>query len=107
MSHRLGWRPFLRTSRGRKALRGALIARGIATRKSHDLVKLQSSLTPDDAVTVSSDDIDILGRAAIGIAPILASRVGLHLTTAWPQQRILMPLCARRPAFSFWRGAAG
>ena len=41
-------------------MKGALIARGIATRKIHDLVELQSSLISGDAVTVSSDDIDIL-----------------------------------------------
>ena len=45
------------------------------------------------------------GRAAIRIAPILASHLGLHLTMASPQQRTLMPLRAA-PAFSFWRGAA-
>ena len=37
----------------------ALIAHGIATRKIHDLVELQSSLISGDAVTVSSDDIDL------------------------------------------------
>ena len=36
-------------------LKGALIARGIATRKIHDLVELQSSLISDDAMTVSSE----------------------------------------------------
>jgi HEPN domain-containing protein len=51
---------FLAHLAAEKALKGALIARGIATRKIHDLVELQSSLISDDAVTVSSDDIDIL-----------------------------------------------
>ncbi len=43
-----------------KAMKGALIARGIAIRKIHDLVELQSSLIPEDAATVSSDDVDVL-----------------------------------------------
>lgn len=51
---------FLAHLAAEKALKGALIARGIATRKIHDLVELQSSLISDDAATVSSDDIDVL-----------------------------------------------
>ena len=46
---------FLAHLAAEKALKGALIARGIATRKIHDLVELQSSLISDDAVTVSSE----------------------------------------------------
>lgn len=51
---------FLAHLAAEKALKGALIARGIAIRKIHDLVELQSSLIPDDAATVSSDDVDVL-----------------------------------------------
>jgi len=50
---------FLAHLAAEKALKGALIARGIAIRKIHDLVELQSSLISGDAVTVSSDDIDL------------------------------------------------
>ncbi|MGH3766050.1 MAG: HEPN domain-containing protein [Pseudonocardiaceae bacterium] len=48
---------FLAHLAAEKALKGALIARGIATRKIHDLVELQSSLVSDDSVAVSSDDL--------------------------------------------------
>ena len=51
---------FLAHLAAEKALKGALIARGVATRKIHDLVELQSSLISNDAATVSSDDIDVL-----------------------------------------------
>ncbi len=51
---------FLAHLAAEKALKGTLIARGIATRKIHDLVELQSSLISDDAATVASDDIDVL-----------------------------------------------
>ncbi len=51
---------FLAHLAAEKALKGALIARGIAVRKIHDLVELQSSLIPGDAATVSSDDVDVL-----------------------------------------------
>ncbi len=51
---------FLAHLAAEKALKGALIAWGIATRKIHDLVELLSSLISDNAVTVSSEDIDLL-----------------------------------------------
>lgn len=60
VSHRLGLAAFLAHLAAEKALKGALIARGVVTRKIHDLVELQSSLVSGDAATVSSDDIDIL-----------------------------------------------
>ena len=46
---------FLAHLAAEKALKGALIAWGIATRKIHDLVELLSSLISDDAMTVSSE----------------------------------------------------
>lgn len=51
---------FLAHLAAEKALKAALIARGIAIRKIHDLVELQASLIPDDAATVSSNDVDVL-----------------------------------------------
>ncbi|MGH3930628.1 MAG: HEPN domain-containing protein [Pseudonocardiaceae bacterium] len=51
---------FLAHLAAEKALKGALIARGIAVRKIHDLVELQSTLIPADAAIISSEDIDIL-----------------------------------------------
>lgn len=48
---------FLAHLAAEKALKGA---RGIAVRKIHDLVEPQSSLPPDDAAAVSSDDVDVL-----------------------------------------------
>lgn len=51
---------FLAHLAAEKALKGALIARGIAIRKIHDLVELQSSLTSADAEFVSSADVDVL-----------------------------------------------
>lgn len=51
---------FLAHLAAEKAMKGALIARGLAIRKIHDLVELQSCLLPDDATAISSEDIDIL-----------------------------------------------
>ena len=51
---------FLAHLAAEKALKGALIARGIALRKIHDLVELQSTLIPADAAAISSEDIDVL-----------------------------------------------
>lgn len=51
---------FLAHLAAEKALKGALIARGIAVRKIHDLVELQSTLIPADAAVISSEDIDVL-----------------------------------------------
>lgn len=45
---------FLAHLAAEKALKGILIARGIAIRKIHDLVELQSSLITDDEAVVSS-----------------------------------------------------
>ena len=53
---------FLAHLAAEKALKAALIARGIAIRKIHDLVALQASLIAEDAATVSSDEI---GRAHV------------------------------------------
>ncbi|MGH4013550.1 MAG: HEPN domain-containing protein [Pseudonocardiaceae bacterium] len=47
---------FLAHLTAEKALKGALIARGIAVRKIHDLVELQSALIPADAAAISSQD---------------------------------------------------
>jgi hypothetical protein len=41
-------------------MKGTLIARGIATRKIHDLVALQAALQPDDATVVAAADVDLL-----------------------------------------------
>jgi len=43
-----------------KALKAALIARGIAVHKVHDLVALQACLVAEDAASLSSKDIDLL-----------------------------------------------
>lgn len=51
---------FLAHLAAEKALKGALIARGIAIRKIHDLIELQSTLIPPDAALVSSEDVDVL-----------------------------------------------
>lgn len=51
---------FLAHLAAEKALKGALIARGIAIRKICDLVELQSTLIPADAEFVSSEDVDAL-----------------------------------------------
>lgn len=51
---------FLAHLAAEKALKGTLIARGIAIRRIHDLVVLQRTLPVDDAAAVSSDDIDLL-----------------------------------------------
>lgn len=51
---------FLAHLAAEKALKATLIARGVATRKIHDLVALQACLPAADAVSVSSDDIDVL-----------------------------------------------
>lgn len=51
---------FLAHLAAEKALKGALIARGIAVRKIHDLIELQSTLIPADAEFVASEDIDVL-----------------------------------------------
>lgn len=51
---------FLAHLAAEKAIKGVLIARGIAIRKIHDLVELQSTLIPDDAAAVSSEDVDVL-----------------------------------------------
>jgi HEPN domain-containing protein len=51
---------FLAHLAAEKALKGALIARGIAVRKIHDLVELQATLISTDAVAISSEDIDVL-----------------------------------------------
>lgn len=51
---------FLAHLSAEKALKGALIARGIATRKVHDLVALQAALLPADAAVVSAADVDLL-----------------------------------------------
>lgn len=51
---------FLAHLAAEKALKAALIARGIAIRKIHDLVELQATLIPGDAAVISSDDVDVL-----------------------------------------------
>lgn len=51
---------FLAHLAAEKAMKGALIARGIVVRKIHDLVELQSSLTESDAASISSGDVDVL-----------------------------------------------
>jgi len=51
---------FLAHLAAEKALKGALVARGVAIRKIHDLVALQACLVAEDAANVSSDDIDVL-----------------------------------------------
>jgi len=51
---------FLAHLAAEKALKGTLIARGVAIRKIHDLVALQACLDAQDAAVVSSDDIDVL-----------------------------------------------
>ena len=51
---------FLAHLAAEKALKGALIARGVAVRTIHDLVALQACLIDEDAAIVSSDAIDIL-----------------------------------------------
>lgn len=51
---------FLAHLAAEKALKATLIARGIATRKIHDLVALQACLPAEDAASVLSDDIDML-----------------------------------------------
>ncbi|MGH4020794.1 MAG: HEPN domain-containing protein [Pseudonocardiaceae bacterium] len=87
---------FLAHLAAEKALKGALIARGIATRKIHDLVELQSSLLSDDAVTVSSATSTFSGELQSGSRRSSQAAWGLHLTTSSSQQRTLMPLRARR-----------
>lgn len=51
---------FLAHLAAEKTLKGTLIARGVAIRKIHDLVALQSCLDAEDAASVSSEDIDAL-----------------------------------------------
>jgi HEPN domain-containing protein len=51
---------FLAHLAAEKALKATLIARGVAIRKIHDLVALQAYLPAEDAVSLSSDDIDVL-----------------------------------------------
>lgn len=51
---------FLAHLAAEKALKGTLIARDIAVRKIHDLVALQASLPPGDALVVASTDVDLL-----------------------------------------------
>jgi HEPN domain-containing protein len=51
---------FLAHLAAEKALKAALIARGIAVHKIHDLVALQACLVAEDAASLSSKDIDLL-----------------------------------------------
>jgi HEPN domain-containing protein len=51
---------FLAHLAAEKALKGALIARGTAVRRVHDLVALQAMLDPRDDAEINSDDIDSL-----------------------------------------------
>ena len=51
---------FLAHLAAEKAMQAALIARGVAIRRIHDLVALQASLADDDAAALSSEDVDLL-----------------------------------------------
>ncbi|MGQ0779324.1 MAG: HEPN domain-containing protein [Pseudonocardiales bacterium] len=51
---------FLAHLAAEKALKGALLARGIPIRRIHDLVELQSTLIPADVAVISPEDIDVL-----------------------------------------------